>query len=113
MRIRGVGVGPVRKLFTARPRLLASVVALLAVVVFIAAGAMAWLSYDIASDLPDKNALRGLGEMAQATTIHDASDTPVFTIFKEQRLEVPLDRVSRNLINAVVAIEDQRFYDHG
>ena len=43
----------------------------------------------------------GLGDMAQATTIYDASDHPAFTIYKEQRLEVPLDKVSPNLIKAV------------
>ena len=36
----------------------------------------------------------------------------VFTIFKEQRIEVPLARVSPHLRRAVIAIEDQRFYDH-
>ena len=51
--------------------------------------------------------------MAQATTLFDASDKPVFTIFKEQRIEVPLSRVSQNLIKAVVSVEDTRFFDHG
>src|SRR4029079_17779267 len=51
-------------------------------------------------------------DMSQATTILDAHDQPVFAIFKEQRLEVPLDRISQNLIKAVVAVEDQRFFDH-
>jgi len=56
--------------------------------------------------------LRGLGDMARATIIYDANDAPVFTIFKEQRIEVSLDRISPNLIKAVLSIEDQRFYDH-
>jgi penicillin-binding protein 1A len=50
--------------------------------------------------------------MAQATTIHDADDTPIFTIFKEQRIEIPLEKMSPNLIKAVISVEDQRFYDH-
>ena len=50
--------------------------------------------------------------MAQATTILDASDKPAFTIFKEQRLEVPIEQMSPNLIKAVVSVEDQRFYEH-
>ena len=50
--------------------------------------------------------------MAQSTTILDAKDAPVFTIFKEQRIEVPFERISPNLIKAVIAVEDQRFYDH-
>src|SRR6185295_1013919 len=35
-----------------------------------------------------------------------------FTIYKEQRIEVPLGEVSPNLVKALVAVEDQRFYDH-
>ena len=77
------------------------------------AGAAAWFAYDVTSGLPDKDQVRGLGEMAQATTIYDAADAPVFTIFKEQRLEVPFEKISPNLIKAVVSVEDQRFYDHG
>ena len=45
-------------------------------------------------------------------TIYDAHDVPVFTIFKEQRIEVPLEQMSPNLVKAVVSVEDQRFYEH-
>ena len=51
--------------------------------------------------------------MAQSTTLFDAHDKPVFTIFKEQRIELPLEKMSPNLIKAVISVEDQRFYDHG
>jgi 1A family penicillin-binding protein len=91
---------------------LTAVVALLAVVVFLVGGWAAWFSYDLTAGLPDRAALRGIGDMAQATTILDAADKPAFTIFKEQRIEVPLEKISPNLITAVVAVEDQRFYDH-
>jgi penicillin-binding protein 1A len=37
----------------------------------------------------------------------------MFTLFKERRLPVPLRDVSPNLVRAVLAIEDRRFYDHG
>ena len=61
---------------------------------------------------PDEAALRGIGTMAQATTLLDAQDRPAFTIFREQRIDVPLSRVSHRLVQAILAIEDQRFYDH-
>src|SRR5207249_8850805 len=35
-----------------------------------------------------------------------------FSIFREQRIEVPLTDMSPDLIRAMVAVEDQRFYDH-
>ena len=71
-----------------RPRLLTGVVTLLAVAVFLTAGWAAWFSYDLTAGLPDRTALRAIGDMAQSTTILDASDRPVFTIFKEQRIDV-------------------------
>ena len=77
-----------------------------------AAGWLTWFSYDLTADLPNREDLSGLGDMSQATTLFDASDQPVFTIFKEQRIEVPLSRVSQNLIKAVVSVEDQRYFDH-
>ena len=95
-----------------RPRVLTTVVAMLAVVVFLVGGWAAWFSYELTAGLPNRAALRGIGDMAQATTILDAADKPAFTIFKEQRIEVPLEKISPNLIKAVVAVEDQRFYEH-
>ena len=50
--------------------------------------------------------------MAQATTLLDAQDRQAFTIFREQRIDVPLSSVSKHLVDAILAIEDQRFYDH-
>ena len=50
--------------------------------------------------------------MAQATTLLDAHGQRAFTIYREQRIEVPLSRISPHLVRAIVAIEDQRFYDH-
>ena len=58
------------------------------------------------------DAIKRIGEMDQATAVYDAQDTLVFTIFKEQRIEVPLEQVSPNLVHALIAIEDQRYYDH-
>ena len=88
-------------------------IGVMAFALFFTGGWLAYVAYDLTSDLPDRAALRGMGNMVQSTTIFDANDRPAFTIYKEQRIEVPLDRVSPNLINAVLAVEDQRFYDHG
>ena len=53
-----------------------------------------------------------MGNMAQATVLYDVADRPVFTIFKEQRIEVPLAQMSPNLVDAVLSVEDQRFFQH-
>jgi penicillin-binding protein 1A len=65
-----------------------------------------------ASGLPDVNALRRIGDMDQATTVFAADGQIAFAIYKEHRIEVPLDQISPRLIDAVLAIEDQRFYQH-
>ncbi|MEO7275467.1 MAG: biosynthetic peptidoglycan transglycosylase, partial [Vicinamibacterales bacterium] len=102
----------VQRLLDGRPRALVAIVAVMAIAGFAGAGSLAWFSYDLTTGLPDRQALRGLGDMSQATTLFDISDKPVFTIYKEQRIEVPLARISQNLIKAVVSVEDQRFFDH-
>ena len=50
--------------------------------------------------------------MPQATTLLDANNQRAFTIYREQRIDVPLSRVSPHLVRAILAVEDQRFYDH-
>jgi penicillin-binding protein 1A len=91
----------------------ASAFLLIALLSWAAAGALAWFSYDVTMRLPGQQALTGIGDMAQRTTIFDVDDRAVFTVFKEQRIEIPIEQMSQTLLKAVVAIEDQRFYDHG
>ncbi len=112
LQLQHASVALVRRVFTERPRALMSTVAVLAMVLFFAGGWLAWFAWDLTRGLPNREALGDIGDMSLSTTIFDARDRPVFTIFKEQRIEVPLDKVSPNLIKAVIAIEDQRFYDH-
>jgi penicillin-binding protein 1A len=102
-----------RAWFAGKPHVLAGAIIAIALILIVSATAIVWFAYDVTAGLPDRSAVRGLGDMAQATTILDARDTPVFTIFKEQRIEVPRKEISPNLIKAVVSVEDQRFYEHG
>jgi 1A family penicillin-binding protein len=71
-----------------------------------------WVFVALAMDLPDRDGVRRIGEMEQATTVFDSHDQGVFTIFREQRVEVPLSEISPNMVQALLAIEDQRFRDH-
>ncbi len=84
----------------------------LSVVAWIAFFGALWFAWDIRQSLPDRHALSAVGDMAQATTIYDNADKPVFTIFKEQRIEVPLEKTGKNVRDAIVSVEDQRFYTH-
>jgi len=76
-----------------------------------AAGA-AWFVNSLREGLPDREAIGRMGVMDQATSVFDDKDQLVFTIFKEQRIEVRLSDISPNLIRALIAVEDQRFYEH-
>lgn len=74
--------------------------------------AAVWSVVSLARGLPDDAVLSRIGDMDQATAVLDASDQLAFTIFKEQRIEVPLAQISPHLKAAILAIEDQRFYEH-
>src|SRR5687767_729981 len=96
----------------AYPRAFRSIVIALGVALFLAVTGAAWWTRVIVTSLPDKEAIRRIGTMAQATTLLDARDRHAFTVYQEQRSDVPLPRVSPHLVRAIIAVEDQRFYDH-
>ena len=90
-------------------------VAALFAFMFVAAfsiGGSVWFLSSLQRTLPDETAISRIGEMDQATVVYDRADTLAFTIFKEQRMEVALGQMSPHLIDAIVAIEDQRFRTH-
>ena len=64
------------------------------------------------SGQPSTGELLRIGETAQATVVLDRHDAPVFTIFREQRIDVPLAEVSPHLILALLTAEDRRFPAH-
>jgi len=71
-----------------------------------------WFLYDVVSGLPGRDELRTMGEVTEGTSVYDAHDRPVFSFPTQYRIEMPVARMSPNLRNAVVAVEDARFYDH-
>lgn len=95
------------------PRTFVAAVLAVAVVLWGAATGVVLKAHQVVRGVPDKLDVAQITEMAQASTFYDASDRPAFTIFKEQRREVPLSAMSRYLRQAIVAIEDQRFFEHG
>jgi penicillin-binding protein 1A len=97
----------------ARPRAFFATLTALSVAVWIVVGASVAFVYGAVTGLPDSEAVRTVGVMPRATTIIDVKGRHAFTIFEERRLHVPLARISPHLVRAIVAVEDQRFYDHG
>src|SRR5437773_1818626 len=64
-----------------------------------------WFFLGLLDGMPDFDALRRIGDMDQATAIFDTNDRLAFTIYKEQRIEVPVTEISSNLITALIAVE--------
>lgn len=81
-----------------------------ALLVFLAG--FGWFVTDLLASIPGKAELRQFSAMPSANVLYDIADREVFTIAKEQRIEVPLSQMSPILIKAVIAIEDRRFWDH-
>ncbi|SDK63156.1 transglycosylase domain-containing protein [Arthrobacter sp. ok362] len=50
---------------------------------------------------------------SQATTILAADGSVIANLYTENRTRVSLDQMSPNIKNAIIAIEDSRFYEHG
>jgi 1A family penicillin-binding protein len=94
------------------PRIALGAAASVLLIAVLSAASGAWFLVGLGDGLPNQDAMRRIGEMDQATAVFDDTDKLAFTIFKEQRIEVPLSEVSPNLTKAITSIEDQRFFDH-
>ena len=94
------------------PRGFIACMVVIAVMFWVGMGATALTAHQLFDGIPDRATLSRVTHMARASVFYDYKGRPAFTISKEQRLEVPLERVSPNLKNAILAIEDQRFYKH-
>src|SRR5256885_3895523 len=115
LRLRHAGALISREWRTAQARHPRIAIVVLSAFLIAAAGsiaASAWFLTSLFDGLPDTNALHRMTEMDQATAVFDAQDQLAFTVYKEQRIEVPLSEISPNLTGALLAIEDQRFYQH-
>lgn len=90
-----------------------AVVALVLSLVVILAGAVSayavfqtWLE-----DLPDYESPEAF-RVAQATKIYSADGVLLARLFLENRTVVPISQISTNLVDGLVSIEDERFYEH-
>ena len=51
--------------------------------------------------------------LAQASTVYDASGGVIASAYSRDRTVVPLDQIAPIMRNAIIDIEDHRFYQHG
>ncbi|MEO8075849.1 MAG: transglycosylase domain-containing protein [Acidobacteriota bacterium] len=85
---------------------------MLGVASWYAAVRTALLTHAVVRDIDGAAALAVLAPRAQASTVFDRTGAPAFRFFVEQRIDVPLDRVSPHMVEAIVAVEDRRFFSH-
>ncbi len=86
----------------------------LGVVVVLAAAVVVYIAI-LASDLNSQAAtfdLSRLEQMESASVILDRNGKIFGQIYVENRETVPYDQLPRDLVNAVVAVEDAKFYQH-
>ncbi len=66
-----------------------------------------------ADTLKDLPANFDTGELAQRSTLLDKDGEVIATLYDENRVNVTLSQVSKPMRQAILAIEDDRFYQHG
>ncbi|WGL52779.1 transglycosylase domain-containing protein [Nocardioides sp. BP30] len=67
----------------------------------------------VAKTVDDLPAAFDTGTLPQTTRILDADGNLITTLYDQNRVYRPLDQISRNMTQAIVSIEDYRFYQHG
>ena len=100
------------RVLTHNPRALVAGTLVLAAAFWFSMGATALYAYQVLDGVPDRGTLGRVAEMPRASIFYDHKNQPAFSISKEQRIEVPIEQMSPALKQAILAIEDQRFYDH-
>ena len=84
------------------------------VIAFLLGGLAIFVSMNVA-DLKNQAAaydLNKLEQMESASVILDRNGKIFGQIYVENRQTIPYNEIPRNLVNAVVAVEDARFYQH-
>jgi len=70
-----------------------------------------YLQLRVLRNLPDVSQIKDM-QLTQATIITDRNGVELYKIFDENREYVDLDKISPRMLKAIVAVEDQRFWEH-
>jgi 1A family penicillin-binding protein len=65
-----------------------------------------------AAELDRATDLAQTAARAQSTIVMDRHGRPAFEFYAERRVDVSIGEVARAMVNAIVAVEDRRFYSH-
>ena len=70
-----------------------------------------WFQITIKWNLPDIRQIKDI-TFSQATIITDKNDKVLYKLFSENRSYVDYSGINKNMINAIVSVEDQRYWEH-
>lgn len=63
--------------------------------------------------LPDYAKPINASQASNVYALRDGEPELIATFYHENRVEIPFEKISPNLVDAVIATEDPRFYEHG
>lgn len=87
-------------------------IAIVSALTWAAAYRLTAFTWIVAAELEQATALAELAPRPQTTIVYDRHGQPAFTFFVERRIDVTLDQVAPVMVQALLAIEDRRFFDH-
>ncbi|MDO4987990.1 MAG: PBP1A family penicillin-binding protein [Synergistes sp.] len=90
---------------------LATILLIFAVAVAVAAVFVVFLLKDVTANLPTKQEMLS-HESSLATSIYDRNGKLITRLFQENRTLVKFDDISPWMVRAILAAEDDEFYDH-
>jgi len=70
-----------------------------------------WMEINVFKNLPDVSEVKDM-VFSQATIIQDKNGVELYKFFDENREYVEINEISDHMINAIVAIEDQNYWEH-
>ena len=70
-----------------------------------------WMEINVFKNLPDVSQVKDM-VFSQATVIQDRNGVELYKLFDENREYVEIDKISDHMINAIVAMEDQNYWEH-
>ncbi|MEO9321997.1 transglycosylase domain-containing protein [Nocardioides sp. C4-1] len=77
------------------------------------AGVMGFAARNVADTTDDLPQELEISALPQRSTVFASDGSVLATIYDEDRIEVKLPKISRTMIQALVSIEDYRYYQHG
>ncbi|AHB40930.1 hypothetical protein P148_SR1C00001G0116 [candidate division SR1 bacterium RAAC1_SR1_1] len=70
-----------------------------------------WFTKNVVQGLPDISDINDM-VFSESTIIQDRNGKELYKLYEENREYVPFSGISQNMINAIVAMEDQRYWEH-